>query len=95
MADKISYSRELNIYLSSEDGQATRTLKVNNPRMNTTLAEVRSALEPAFANTASDATGTDCFFFYDEQAQYGYEQPMTTITGAEITIIEKTIRQVV
>lgn len=91
MATEITNLLELNIYLASADGTATRTLKVVNPRTDVTLAEVTTALAPMVGNTLSDGSGTAIYFFYDDGNQGGYDQPMTTITGAEVV---RTVKEV-
>lgn len=87
MATEITRSLEMNIYLSSEDDSATRTLKISNPRTDATLAQVTTALAPLFASGAEGKP--PLYFFYDEGNQGGYDKAMTKITGAEIIKITK------
>lgn len=97
MATKITETTELNIYLASEDQQATRTLKIDNPVTMPlpSLESIREALAPAFANMAQDGTGDPVYFFYDDGNQGGYDIPMTQVTGAEIITITKEVREIV
>lgn len=95
MAVKIETSSELNVYMADDSGVYTRTIRVPNPPNGgggMTLAQVRQAFAPAFANTASDSSGTPCYFFFDDNGNL--DQPMTQITGAEAVVIEKQIRNI-
>ena len=95
MAVKIETSSELNVYMADESGTYTRTVKVPNPPNGgggMSLQQIRTAFAPAFANTASDGTGTACYFFYDDNQEL--TAPMTQITGAEAVVIEKQTRNI-
>lgn len=92
MATKIENSSELNVYMADATNVYIRTIKIPNPINNgvgMTLEQVRQAFRPAFSNTASDSSGTPCYFFYDDNVNL--TAPMTQITGAEAVVIEKQI----
>lgn len=90
--DKVTTTVELNIQLLSEDGQASRIIKVDNAAIlpaATGRATIEAALEPAFAHVSSDTSSSTVSFFYDDT---DYRIPMTRIGTIEWVHTERTVR---
>lgn len=96
MADKVYYTRELNVQLLSADGSASRIIKIANPTTFPTDGG-REIIEKAFAPMLGYAT-TDTseapttYFFFDDNER-DYSTPMVKIGEIEQVTVEKTVRR--
>lgn len=96
MADTLTTSVELNVQLLSEDGNASRIIKIANPDTEMLPAEggrgvVERTLSPILGYAASDAATASSYFFYDDASTY-YDTPMTRFGTIEIVAITKSVR---
>lgn len=93
MADKVTYTEELNVQLLSADGSRSRIIKIDNPvNMSeaTGRASVEAAFAPCFGWATSDTTTAPSVFFFNDDNDDTF--PMTQIGTIERITTEKTVR---